>query len=137
MEVDREEIQQMADEIHESQEILTALGDHMRLHLILVMLHDGDSNGMRVGSIAEKARISRPAVSHHLQILKRARIMKVRREGTKNYPSMRPCSSVRNGTLASASALMFASLDVVPVFSPVCPVRSRLSRSMRISKTLS
>ena len=32
MEVDREEIQQMADEIHESQEILTALGDHMRLH---------------------------------------------------------------------------------------------------------
>lgn len=85
MEVDREEIQQMADEIHESQEILTALGDHMRLHLILVMLHDGDSNGMRVGSIAEKARISRPAVSHHLQILKRAGIMKVRREGTKNY----------------------------------------------------
>ncbi len=85
MEVDREEIQQMADEIHESQEILTALGDHMRLHLILVMLHYGDSNGMRVGSIAEKARISRPAVSHHLQILKRAGIMKVRREGTKNY----------------------------------------------------
>ena len=29
--------------------------------------------------------MSRPAVSHHLQILKGARILKMRREATKNY----------------------------------------------------
>lgn len=79
------EIQNLADELHESQAILTALGNEMRLHLILVMLRCGDCNGMRVGSLLEKARISRPAVSHHLQVLKKAGIMKVRREGTKNY----------------------------------------------------
>lgn len=82
---DQKEIQELADEIHASHAILTALGDEMRLHLILVMLQCGDCNGMRVGKIAEKTRLSRPAVSHHLQILKRAGIMKIRREGTKNY----------------------------------------------------
>jgi len=32
-----------------------------------------------------KTHLSRPAVSHHLQILKDAGILKMRREGTKNY----------------------------------------------------
>ncbi len=85
MEEDQKEIEELADEIHASQEILAALGDEMRLHLILVMLRCGDCNGMRVGDIAKKTSLSRPAVSHHLQILKRAGIMKLRREGTKNY----------------------------------------------------
>lgn len=40
---------------------------------------------MRVNDIAEKTSLSRPVVSHHLQILKDAGIVKVRREGTKNY----------------------------------------------------
>lgn len=33
----------------------------------------------------EKTNLSRPAVSHYLQILKDAGILKMRREGTKNY----------------------------------------------------
>ena len=41
--------------------------------------------GCRVGAITEKTSLSRPAVSHHLQILKQAGLLKVRREGTKNY----------------------------------------------------
>ena len=42
-------------------------------------------DGVRVGVITEKTHLSRPAVSHHLQILKDAGILKMRREGTKNY----------------------------------------------------
>ena len=42
-------------------------------------------NGVRVGTITEKTHLSRPAVSHHIQILKEAGILKVRKEGTKNY----------------------------------------------------
>ena len=38
-----------------------------------------------MGEITEKTNLSRPAVSHHLQIMKDAGIIKVRREGTKNY----------------------------------------------------
>lgn len=65
--------------------MLTAIGDETRLHLILEMLKIGDCNGVRVGKIAEKTNLSRPAVSHHLQIMKDAGIVKVRKEGTKNY----------------------------------------------------
>ena len=75
----------LSEEIMGTQKILTALGDEMRQHLILVMMQSGDCNGMRVNDIAQKTSLSRPAVSHHLQILKDAGIIKMRREGTKNY----------------------------------------------------
>lgn len=65
--------------------ILTAIGDETRLHLILEMMKMGECNGVRVCKIAERTNLSRPAVSHHLQILKDAGILKVRKEGTKNY----------------------------------------------------
>lgn len=79
------EIKKLSEEIRNTQKIMTALGDEMRQHLILVMLKSGDCNGMRVNDIAENTKISRPAVSHHLQILKDAGVVKMRREGTKNY----------------------------------------------------
>lgn len=80
-----QEISTLAEEIKGSQKILTPLGDEMRQHLILVMIQSGECNGMRVNDIADKTRLSRPAVSHHLQILKDAGIVKMRREGTRNY----------------------------------------------------
>lgn len=81
-----EEVQKLSEEIKASQKILIALGDEMRQHLILVMMTQScDCQGMRVNDIAEKTSLSRPAVSHHLQILKNAGIVKMRREGTKNY----------------------------------------------------
>lgn len=80
-----DEITSLANEIKGTRKILTALGDEMRQHLILVMMQSGECTGMRVNDIADKTRLSRPAVSHHLQILKDAGIVKMRREGTKNY----------------------------------------------------
>lgn len=74
------EIRKLSEEIRKSSELLTVLGDEMRQHLILVMME----SGMRVNDIAAKTSLSRPAVSHHLQILKDAGIIRVRREGTKN-----------------------------------------------------
>ena len=82
---DKKEILTLAEEIKNSQKILIALGDEMRQHLILVMIQNGDCSGMRVNDIAAKSSLSRPAVSHHLQILKDAGVVKMRREGTKNY----------------------------------------------------
>lgn len=79
------EIKKLAEEINESQEIMLALGDEMRQHLILVMMQSGNCSGMRVNDIAENMKLSRPAVSHHLRILKNAGIVKMRKEGTKNY----------------------------------------------------
>ena len=46
---------------------------------------ESDCSGIRVGEITKKTHLSRPAVSHHLKILKEAGIIGMRREGTKNY----------------------------------------------------
>lgn len=65
--------------------MLIAIGDETRQHLILEMMKTGDCSGVRVGEITEKTNLSRPAVSHHLQIMKDAGIVKVRKEGTMNF----------------------------------------------------
>lgn len=75
----------LANNFASCSKILAAIGDETRQHLILEMLKIGDCNGVRVCQIAEKTNLSRPAVSHHLQIMKDAGIVKVRKEGTKNY----------------------------------------------------
>lgn len=78
-------IAKLAEEFKACQKILIALGDENRQHLILTMMQMGECSGVRVGAITEQTNLSRPAVSHHLSILKDAGIVKVRREGTKNY----------------------------------------------------
>lgn len=65
----------------------TAIGDETR-QLILLVLLASDLSGIRVGEIAEKAHLTRPSVSHHLQILKNSGIVSMRKEGTKNYYSL-------------------------------------------------
>ena len=79
------EIEKLSKEIQDSQKVLIALGDETRQHLILSMIKSGDCTGMRVNDIADCTNLSRPAVSHHLKILKDAGIVKMREEGTKNY----------------------------------------------------
>lgn len=80
-----QDIRKLAEEFRACQKILLALGDENRQHLILEMMLMGECDGVRVGAITKKTNLSRPAVSHHLRILKEAGIIKVRREGTKNY----------------------------------------------------
>lgn len=79
------EIKQLAEEFESCQNILLALGDENRQHLLLEMMKIEDCGGLRVGTITEKNNLSRPAVPHHIQILKDAGILKMRREGTKHY----------------------------------------------------
>lgn len=90
---DQEKIEHLAGEFAQCQKILTALGDQNRQHMILEMMKMGKCSGARVNEITETTHLSRPAVSHHLQILKEAGILKMRRESTRNYyyfdPEMR------------------------------------------------
>ena len=81
----QEEVRQLAEEFANCRKLLQALGDENRKYLILEMLKMNQCGGVRVGAITEKTHLSRPAVSHHLRILKDAGLLKVRREGTKNY----------------------------------------------------
>lgn len=68
----------------ECRSAFTAIGDETR-QLILLVLLQSELSGIRVGEIAKKTHLTRPSVSHHLQILKAAGIVNMRKEGTKNY----------------------------------------------------
>lgn len=78
-------IESLANEFKNCKEVIMAIGDENRLHIIIEMMQIGDCNGVRVGDITQRTHLSRPAVSHHLQILKNAGILNVHKEGTKNY----------------------------------------------------
>lgn len=76
--------QKIAAGFRECRNAFTAIGDETR-QLILLVLLESDLSGVRVGEIAEKTHLTRPSVSHHLQILKEAGIVAMRKAGTKNY----------------------------------------------------
>lgn len=80
-----EEIRRLANEFEACRKILLALGDENRQHLIVEMMQMEHCRGARVGAVAARSHLSRPAVSHHIQILKDAGLLRMRREGTKNY----------------------------------------------------
>lgn len=87
-----QDIERLKREFHSCQKLLTALGDETRQHLLLIML-GGQCGGSRVVDIAEQTHLSRTAVSHHVQILKDAGIIKSRKEGTLIYYYLDPKDS--------------------------------------------
>lgn len=66
-----------------------AFGDETRQYILSVLLC-GKCNGSRVVDIAKRTNLSRPAVSHHMQILKNTGIIKTRKEGTFVYYYLDP-----------------------------------------------
>lgn len=84
-----EDINLLERKFKSCQKTLTAIGDETRQHLLCIML-EGECSGERVIDIAEKTNLSRPAVSHHMQILKDAGIVKVRKKGTYVYYYLDP-----------------------------------------------
>lgn len=65
--------------------IMTILGDEVRQEILLTLIECGGVGGIRVGEIQKRSHISRSAVSHHLKVLLDANIIKMRKDGTKNY----------------------------------------------------
>ncbi len=88
MEIQRE-IEELAVNFEACHKTLTAMGDETRQHIILEMMRM-DYNGSRVQAITQRTNLSRPAVSHHLQILKDAGIVKMRKEGTMTFYYLDP-----------------------------------------------
>ena len=79
-----EEIRRLAKEFESCQKILLALGDENRRHRMPERMRTEDCGGVRIGTIAATAHSARPAVSRHIQILKDAGLLNMRREGAKN-----------------------------------------------------
>jgi DNA-binding transcriptional ArsR family regulator len=85
-----DEFRSLASDFHRCRAVLAALGDENRLHILYQMMITAKPTGMRVGEIVRMSNLSRPAVSHHMKILKDAGVINVRREGTKNFYYLDP-----------------------------------------------
>ena len=96
---------------HECMPLFIALGDEMRLSIIEVLSHaaqNGNKNGLNVNEITRQVKLSRPAISHHLKILKDSGLVQVR--GTSNYYRL----TLREGT----QRLMALGFMVEEIMSP-------------------
>jgi ArsR family transcriptional regulator, arsenate/arsenite/antimonite-responsive transcriptional repressor len=59
-----------------------ALGDETRQRIIVLL---EKSERLNVTQLAKLLPLSRPAISHHLGVLRQAGLVRVRRKGTENY----------------------------------------------------
>ncbi len=62
--------------------LFTGLGEEMRLEIIFLL---GEHERLNVGEIAAHFHLSRPAISHHLKVLKDARVLKSQKSATEVY----------------------------------------------------
>jgi ArsR family transcriptional regulator len=62
--------------------VFVALGDEHRQRILLTFEKD---ERLTVGQVAEVATLSRPAVSHHLKILREAGVLSAERAGREVY----------------------------------------------------
>lgn len=81
-------VEKIREDFISSSKVLQAVGDETRQNIILALMESPCNVGMRVGEITAKTHLSRPAVSHHLKILKEARIVNMRKEKTMNFYSI-------------------------------------------------
>src|SRR5579875_3932570 len=65
---------------------LTAIGDATRWSIIQRLRR----RPMTVGELSQQLPVTRPAVSQHLKILKQARLVSERREGTRHIFNLNP-----------------------------------------------
>ena len=89
--------QKLQEQFHRCMPLFMALGDEMRLSIIEVLTQEAfnrrpasgeihfEDHGLNVNEITRRTSLSRPAISHHLKILKDAGLVGVRQEGTANY----------------------------------------------------
>ena len=75
------EVRSLGDHLALSRDLLIALADPMRQDLVQILARAE----LNVGDIAEKVTLSRPTVSHHLNILRRAGLVRVRKQGREMY----------------------------------------------------
>lgn len=79
---------ELEQQFHDCMPLFIALGDDVRLGIIESLtrsLHEGNERGLNVNEITSQTKLSRPAISHHLKILKDCGLVTVVSAGTSNY----------------------------------------------------
>lgn len=98
-------IEYLQQQFHACMPLFIALGDEVRLAIIEALTKASyntddaslatSSQGLNVMEITRLTNLSRPAISHHLKILKNVGLVDMRREGTSNYYYLTIAGSTR------------------------------------------
>lgn len=82
---DSKELQEL---FHSCMPLFIAFGDEVRLNIIealCIAAQNGHEHGLNVNEITRQTNLSRPAISHHLKIMKSCGLVEVTQSGTSNY----------------------------------------------------
>ncbi len=79
-----EKIQSIRGKFRSCAPYLTTLADEVRQKILLILAESG-TDGMDVQDITSKTHLSRPAISHHLKILKDTGMIISHKKGTQVY----------------------------------------------------
>ncbi len=93
MEITITERDALKQELSDCKNFFLAIGDEIRQQIVLFMLASPNRENRAV-DIAQQLYISRPNISHHLQILKDAGIVVSRKSGKFIYYSLYPNSEI-------------------------------------------
>lgn len=89
--------EKLQEQFYSCMPLFIALGDKVRLSIIQMLSEeamkkaspgspvDFKRHAMNVTEITRRTHLSRPAISHHLKILKDAGLIDLRQDGTANY----------------------------------------------------
>ena len=81
------EVPELSDQmVNELCQVFKLLADETRLRILIYLAQEGELN---VTELCERLGQSQPAVSHHLALMRVARIIEPRRDGKHNYYSVR------------------------------------------------
>jgi DNA-binding transcriptional ArsR family regulator len=75
-------VEQVAKTLAECKPLFFALGETARQQIMLLLTECEELN---VNQLTERLPLSRPAISHHLKILRQAGLVEVRQAGVENY----------------------------------------------------
>lgn len=79
---------ELEQQFHDCMPLFIALGDEVRLSIIELLtraVQNGRTDGLNVNEITCQTSLSRPAISHHLKILKDCGLVQISQRGTSNY----------------------------------------------------
>ncbi len=80
----KDQIKTLREKFSECNSLMTALSDPVRQKILFILAESG-TDGMDVQDITAKTHLSRPAISHHLRILKDDGMIISHKKGTQVY----------------------------------------------------
>ena len=85
--IDKEKLELARLQFKECSSLFIALGDHMRQEICLELAAAG-AEGINVAQLSGKSILSRPAISHHLKVLKDCGVVEPIKKGTQIFYSL-------------------------------------------------